>query len=82
MDIVTVMMVRVICLGVMILGAIAALFLQNFTVGILICGGIVVAAAIVLCVVSLLYWHCPKCGRHLPSNGLMIEYCPHCGKRL
>ncbi len=82
MDIVTVMLVRIICLGMMLLGAIAGVFLQNSPVGILICSGIVILASIVLIVISLRYWRCPKCGRMLPSKGYLVEYCPHCGKPL
>ena len=82
MDIITVIQARLICLGVLFLGAILAVFLQNSFVGVLICGGIVLLAAIVLIVISLLFWRCPSCGRHLPERSLFIEFCPHCGKAL
>ncbi len=40
--------------------------------------GLVVAASSV--VLSLLFYKCPYCGKHLGRNG--GDYCPYCGKRI
>ena len=39
------------------------------------------AAAVGALVLNLLYWRCPRCGRHLGhANG--GRSCPHCGQPL
>lgn len=33
-------------------------------------------------VITILYFKCPYCKRHLPSRGFVGKYCPHCGMPL
>ena len=30
-------------------------------------------------IISIAFWRCPACGRHLPERSNNIDYCPHCG---
>ncbi len=82
MKLVNVMIARIICIGVMLLGGILCLFLQSSMVAMMICLAIVLAAAITMCIISLLFWHCRSCGRGLPGRSLIIDFCPYCGKPL
>ena len=34
-------------------------------------------------VYTIIFWHCPHCGKLLPTkNGMWNKHCPHCGKEL
>ena len=34
-------------------------------------------------VYTLIAWHCPHCGRLLPTkHGFWSQYCPYCGEKL
>lgn len=60
-----------ICLVLMVFGAL----IESITVALI---GIAVSFAAVF--VSIKYWRCPHCGKHLGRD--LGKYCLHCGKEL
>ncbi|MEA4954482.1 MAG: hypothetical protein VB096_03055 [Pseudoflavonifractor sp.] len=70
-----------ILLGVVLLSAIAGIFLAGPLRNIAICISAITIVAYVLLI--LMYWRCPNCGELLPTTGMWgIRICPYCGQRL
>lgn len=77
--------VQLILLSVMFAAAMAAAFLSERNMPILLTVFIVIAIGSLLgaLIYTFIYWRCPRCGRRLSTrDGFWDEYCPHCGEDL
>lgn len=65
--------------GVILLILLAVL--ANGSIGVIaVCLILMAVLAVALVAVSLIWWRCPHCGRHLGRD--VPKFCPHCGHQL
>ena len=77
--------IRLAWLAVSLVGALSALLFAKSNNIVLTVIFLVIAAigAIGELVYTLMAWHCPHCGRLLPTkHGFWSQYCPYCGEKL
>jgi uncharacterized protein YqgC (DUF456 family) len=82
MDIGTVKIVRTALLVAMLLFCLLGKLFSASTTMLVVCALIALLTFIADIVISLLFWKCPGCGRHLRHKSIWPKYCQHCGEYL